>query len=192
MLNLKRVLKVVFPSPQFGVILQALTELDENLALSAISWSFYEAILEHNMHIWIFIKPLFLKWAQMFYSASRDWDPYILLNSFNLMLQFAVASVHSLAVNLSAGKQAVFLRPMILRRLELFSLAVYFLKTNSGQNTFLNWLRSDVIAVSLHLSVMLTGINKDSLLLVTLACGGSYIANARVRLGHIWERRSDC
>lgn len=72
MLNLKRILKVVFPSPQFGVILQVLTELDENLALSSISWSFYEDILEHNVHIWIFIKPLFLKWAQMFYSVSRD------------------------------------------------------------------------------------------------------------------------
>lgn len=55
-----------------------------------------------------FIKPLFWKLAHMFYSASRDWDPYILLNSFNLMLQFAMAFVHSLAVNLSAGKQAVF------------------------------------------------------------------------------------
>lgn len=74
---------------------------------------------------------------------------------------------------------------MILRRLELFSLAVYFLKTSSGQYTFLNWLRSDVFAVSLHLSVMLTGINKDSLLLVTLAGGGSYIAKTRARLGHI-------
>lgn len=72
MLNLKRILKVVFPSPQFAVILQVLTELDENLALSSISWSFYEEILEPNVHIWIFIKPLFLKWAQMFHSASRD------------------------------------------------------------------------------------------------------------------------
>lgn len=72
MLNLKRKLKVVFPLPQFGVILQVLTELVENLALSSISWSFYKDILEHKLHIWIFIKPLFLKLAHMFYSASRD------------------------------------------------------------------------------------------------------------------------
>jgi len=59
----------------------------------------------------------------------------------------------------------------------LLSLAVYFLKTNSGQYMFLNWLHSDVIAVSLHLCHAFW--NKQRLLLlVTLACGFSYIANA--------------
>ncbi len=45
MLKLKHILYVVFPLPQFGVILQALTELDENLPLSCVSWSFYKDIL---------------------------------------------------------------------------------------------------------------------------------------------------
>lgn len=105
MLKLKHILYVVFPLPQFGVILQALTELDENLPLSSISWSFYKDILEHKVHIWIFIKPFFVKLVQMFYSASRDQVLYVLLNSFTLGLQFAVASACS--VNLSTDEQTV-------------------------------------------------------------------------------------
>lgn len=75
--------------------------------LSSISWSFYKDILEHKVHIWIFIKPFFVKLVQMFYSASRDRGLYVLLNSFTLGLQFAVASARSLAVNLSTDEQTV-------------------------------------------------------------------------------------
>lgn len=173
MLKLKHILYVVFPLPQFGVILQALTELDENLPLSSISWSFYKDILEHKVHIWIFIKPFFVKLVQMFYSASRDQVLYVLLNSFTLGLQFAVASACS--VNLSTDEQTV------LKDNDISKAGVVFFGCVLSEDklwpafyTFLggNWLRPNAIAVSLNLSVLLTGINKDSFLLVILACGG--------------------
>lgn len=53
------------------------------------------------------MKPLFAKRVQIFYAASRDRGLYFLLNSFTLVLQFVVACVRSLAVNLSADEQAV-------------------------------------------------------------------------------------